>query len=85
LSAASNDLFVARRTDGLPVDEAAEALEAETERVCEFADELASLARNLGTLAGARLSAPASGSSRAQARGLGRRQLTGLGGRQLAR
>jgi len=54
LSAASNDLFVARRAEGLPVDKAARALEGETEHVCELADELASLARSLGTLAGAR-------------------------------
>ena len=85
LSAASNDLFVARRSEGLPVDEAAKALERETERVCELADELVSLARNLGRLSGARLSAPAASSSRTQARGLGRRQLTYWDGPQLTR
>jgi len=85
LSAASNDLFVARRSEGLSVDEAAKALERETERVCELADELASLARSLGTLSGARLSASTADSSRAQARGVGRRQPTHSRGRQLTR
>jgi hypothetical protein len=40
LSAAANDLAVASRRDGLPVEGAIADLDAETERVCEMAEEL---------------------------------------------
>jgi hypothetical protein len=51
LSAAATDLDVARRRDGIAVDEAAHALAAETERVCELAEQLGRLAEQLGVLA----------------------------------
>jgi Asp/Glu/hydantoin racemase len=47
LSAAADDLHLACRRDGVPVDDAAHALEAEAERVCELAEELGKLARKL--------------------------------------
>jgi hypothetical protein len=47
LSAAADDLYVAFRRDGMPVDGAARALEAEAARVCEMAEELGKLARKL--------------------------------------
>jgi hypothetical protein len=48
LSAAATDLRVAHGRDGLgAVDKAADALEAETERVCEMAEDVATLASNL--------------------------------------
>jgi hypothetical protein len=48
LSAAATDLHVAYIRCGLTaVDKAADSLEAETERVCEMADEVANLAANL--------------------------------------
>jgi hypothetical protein len=47
LSAAANDLAVASRRDGLPVEGAAADLEAETERVCAMAEELGELAWKL--------------------------------------
>ena len=47
LSAAADDLYVAFRRDGMPVDGAAHALEAEAERVCELAQELGKLAEQL--------------------------------------
>jgi hypothetical protein len=47
LSAAANDLAVAQHRDGLPVDDTADALEAQIERVCALAEELGELAWNL--------------------------------------
>jgi predicted transcriptional regulator of viral defense system len=48
LSAAANDLRVAYSRSGMTtVDDAAETVGAETERVCELAEELEKLARNL--------------------------------------
>jgi pilus assembly protein TadC len=47
LSAAADDLAVARRRDGMPIDDAAQSVEAETERVCELAEELRKLAWEL--------------------------------------
>jgi hypothetical protein len=48
LSAAATDLRVAHSRHGLrAVDKAADTLEAETERVCEMAEDLATLASNL--------------------------------------
>ena len=49
LSAAADDLHVAFRRDGMPVDATAHALEAEAERVCELAEELARLASRLAS------------------------------------
>jgi hypothetical protein len=51
LSAAANDLYVAHRRDGATVDDNAHELEAETERVCELAEQLSALAQRLGPLA----------------------------------
>jgi hypothetical protein len=51
LSAAANDLRVARERDGATVGRAVEGLEAETERVCELAQELSGLARKFAPLA----------------------------------
>ncbi len=48
LSAAANDLSVAYlRTGRSSVDDAVEQVRWETERVCELADEIAKLAKNL--------------------------------------
>jgi hypothetical protein len=47
LSAAANDLAVAKLRDDLPVDHAVEELDAETERVCAMAEELGELAWKL--------------------------------------
>ncbi len=48
LSAAATDLRVAHGRDGLgAVDKAADTLEAETERVCEMAEDVGKLASNL--------------------------------------
>jgi hypothetical protein len=48
LSSAANDLRIAHSQSGLTtVDDAADLVGAETERVCELAEELASLALNL--------------------------------------
>lgn len=47
LSAAANDLAIASSRDGLPVDDVAESVQAETERVCELAEELGKLAWKL--------------------------------------
>lgn len=48
LDAAATDLRVAHGRDGLTaVDKAADTVEAETERVCEMAQDLAKLASNL--------------------------------------
>jgi hypothetical protein len=50
LSAAANDLRVEHDRNGMmAVDDAAHLLEAEMERVCELAEELTTLARNLTT------------------------------------
>ncbi len=54
LSAAANDLIVARDRDELPVSDAADEVSAEVERVCELAQELERRAAQLGTLAGTR-------------------------------
>jgi hypothetical protein len=51
LSAAANDLYVAHRRDGATLDDNAHELEAETERVCELAEQLSALAQRLGPLA----------------------------------
>jgi hypothetical protein len=57
LTAAATDLRVAHRQSGLSaVDDAADRVGVETERVCELAEELVSLAANLRrapTVAGA--------------------------------
>ena len=59
LSAAANDLRVEHgRTKLTPVDDAAHMLEAETERVCELAEELATLATNLARRQPAVVAAP---------------------------
>jgi hypothetical protein len=47
LAAASNDLAVASRRDGLPVEHIAGELEAERERLGEVAEELGELAWKL--------------------------------------
>jgi hypothetical protein len=48
LSAAANDLRVAHARSGVSaVDDVADQVGVETERVCELAEELAKLARNL--------------------------------------
>jgi hypothetical protein len=48
LSAAANDLRVAHARSGMSaVDDVADQVGAETERVCELAEELVKLARNL--------------------------------------
>jgi hypothetical protein len=48
LSAAANDLHVAYARSGMTVvDDVADQVGVETERVCELAEELAKLARNL--------------------------------------
>jgi hypothetical protein len=48
LSAAANDLRIAHARCGMTaVDDVADQLGVETERVCELAEELAKLARNL--------------------------------------
>jgi hypothetical protein len=48
LSTASNDLRVAyKRSGAMAVDDAADQVRAETERVCELAEELVELGRNL--------------------------------------
>jgi hypothetical protein len=48
LSAAANDLRVAHARSGMTVvDDVADQVGVETERVCELAEELAKLARNL--------------------------------------
>ena len=44
LSAAANDLHVARQRDDATMQEGAHELEAETERVCELAEQLSELA-----------------------------------------
>jgi hypothetical protein len=44
LSAAGNDLAIASRRDGLPVEGVAGDLEVERERLCEMAEELGELA-----------------------------------------
>jgi hypothetical protein len=51
LSAAANDLYVARQRDGASMEDVADELAAETERVCEMAQELSGLARKLSPLA----------------------------------
>jgi hypothetical protein len=49
LAAASNELRVVRKRSGMtPVEEAADMVAAEAERVCEMADDLAKLAIKLG-------------------------------------
>jgi hypothetical protein len=51
LAAAANDLRIAQAHTGMTaVDDAADLVGAETERVCELAEDLASLASNLGGL-----------------------------------
>jgi hypothetical protein len=52
LSAAVNDMAVARRRDQMPVDDTAQELEIELERVCELAQELERRAERLGVLTG---------------------------------
>ena len=48
LAAAANDLRIAHMRSGAsPVDAAAEQVRLETERVCELADEVVKLARNI--------------------------------------
>ena len=47
LSAAAKDLHVALDRDGMPVEDATHALEAEAVRVCELAEELGELAEKL--------------------------------------
>ena len=48
LSAAANDLRVAHTRSGVSaIDDVADQVGVETERVCELAEELAKLARNL--------------------------------------
>jgi hypothetical protein len=51
LSAAASDLRVAQRRDGSAIGAAPQELEAETERVCEMAEQLSAAARKLGQLA----------------------------------
>lgn len=52
MSAAATDLHVARKRDETMMESAApEELAAQTERVCEMADELSALARRLYSLA----------------------------------
>jgi hypothetical protein len=50
LAAAAKDLHVAQKRDEAIVADAAHALEAEHERVCELAEELSGLAQRLATL-----------------------------------
>ena len=50
LSAATDDMYVAFRRDGMPVESAAYALEAEAERVCDLAEQLERLAERLACL-----------------------------------
>jgi hypothetical protein len=48
LSTAASDLRVAKKRSGaMAVEDAADQLSAETERICELADELAKLGREL--------------------------------------
>jgi hypothetical protein len=62
LSAAANELRVAHHRDPLlDVSDTAAALEAETERVCEMAEELARLASDLGSWPARRMQATARG------------------------
>jgi hypothetical protein len=50
LSTAASDLRVAHRRSGMmALDDAADQVAAETERVCELAEELVKLGRNLAT------------------------------------
>jgi hypothetical protein len=50
LSTAASDLRIAHRRSGATaIEDAADLLNAETERVCELAEELARLGRNLAT------------------------------------
>ena len=50
LTAAANDLAVAKRRDGAPVDDAAQELEVELERVCALAEQLERRVSGLGVL-----------------------------------
>jgi hypothetical protein len=50
LSAAADDLAVAQRRDGIPVDDAANELNTEIEHICELADQLERRAASLGAL-----------------------------------
>jgi hypothetical protein len=50
LSAAADDLAIAQRRDGLPVDDEARELNTEVERICELADQLGRRATGLGAL-----------------------------------
>jgi predicted transcriptional regulator of viral defense system len=50
LSTAASDLRIAHRRSGvMAVEDAADLLNVETERVCELAEELGKLGRNLAT------------------------------------
>ncbi|MCW3069076.1 MAG: hypothetical protein JWL67_1701 [Solirubrobacterales bacterium] len=61
LSAAANDLHVAHAQSGITdVDHAADAVGAETERVCQLAEELSRLATELGGVTLASATEPAS-------------------------
>jgi hypothetical protein len=49
LSGAADDLHVAFRRDGMPVERVARALEAEAERLCGLAEQLEGLAEQLSS------------------------------------
>ncbi|HEX5223819.1 MAG TPA: hypothetical protein VFW29_01700 [Solirubrobacteraceae bacterium] len=51
LTAAANDLAIAKRRDGAPVDDAAHELEVELERICALAEQLERRVTGLGVLA----------------------------------
>lgn len=53
LSAASHDLFLAVRVEGVALDETAQALNVEVERVCELAERLEECVAGLESFAGA--------------------------------
>jgi soluble P-type ATPase len=54
LKAAANDVVIAQGSDNVPLQDAAQELAVEIERVCELADQLERCAANVGELAGAR-------------------------------
>ena len=54
LKAAANDVVIAQGSNNAPLQDAAQELAVEIERVCELADQLERCAANVGELAGAR-------------------------------
>ena len=54
LKAAANDVLIAQGSEYPPLQDAAQELAVEIERVCELADQLERCAANVGDVAGAR-------------------------------